>query len=299
MQMRFLACPGQGSQTPGFLTPWIENVAGFGEYLKVLSEACGKDLEWLGTQADEETIKDTSNSQPLIVGASIAAARTALKEFDYQGVVGHSVGEFAAAAIAGILSDQDAIKLVSLRADAMARAAALAPSSMAAVLGSQEDLVLQRIAEAGLTAANFNGAGQIVAAGSKAAISELVANPPQGARVIELKVAGAFHSDFMSSAQVDLMARASEIETHDPIIKIFSNQAGQAVTSGREFLDLMVAQVSSPVRWDKCMAELNALGVELVELPPAGALVGLAKRGMPDSTAIALKTPADLEKIGA
>ncbi|MFM2020088.1 MAG: hypothetical protein RL718_669 [Actinomycetota bacterium] len=297
--MRFLACPGQGSQTPGFLVPWIEQVPGFSEVLAELSSACDKDLLFLGTEADEETIKDTSNSQPLIVAASIAAFRTSLATLDFQGVVGHSVGEFAAAAIAGVLTDASAMQLVSVRANAMAHEASKEPSSMAAILGGDEAEVLSAIDAHGLTPANFNGAGQIVAAGSKAGIAALIASPPEKARVIELKVAGAFHSPFMLGAEGALQAAASVVATSDPQMTLLSNQSGQAVSSGEEFLSLLVGQVSRPVRWDKCMAAMDTLGVTLIELPPAGALSGLAKRGMPNSTAIAIKTPDDLVKIEA
>lgn len=297
--MLFLACPGQGSQTQGFLTPWIDQIAGFKQVLNELSLACDKDLVYLGTGADEETIKDTSNSQPLIVGAAIAAYRTSLSDQNFSGVVGHSVGEFAAAAIAGVLTDDEAMKLVGIRANAMAEASAKAPSSMAAILGGDETEVMAAIEAFGLTAANFNGAGQIVAAGAKTAIAELVASPPAKARVIELKVAGAFHSSFMAEAEKALRLAAADITPKDPTISLLSNRDGQKVESGAEFLDYMVQQVSRPVRWDKCMLNLDAQQVTLIELPPAGALAGLAKRGMPNSSAIALKTPDDLAKIEA
>lgn len=297
--MRFLACPGQGSQTPGFLVPWIEQVPNFREALEKLSEACGKDLVFLGTEADEETIKDTSNSQPLIVGASIAAFRTALIEMEFDGVVGHSVGEFAAAAISGVLSDSDAMRLVSIRANAMASEAAKEPSSMAAVLGGEESAVLSVIESLGLTPANYNGAGQIVAAGSKASIAALIESAPEKSRVIELKVAGAFHSRFMSGAEDVLRAAAEEVSPADPTMTLLSNSAGQVVTSGAQFLDLLIGQVSRPVRWDMCMATMDSNAASLFELPPAGALTGLAKRGMPNSTALAIKTPDDISKIEA
>lgn len=297
MEMRFLACPGQGSQTPGFLTPWLEQVDGFKSVLSTLSEACGKDLVWLGTEADEETIKDTSNSQPLIVGASIAAYRTALASIEIDGVVGHSVGEFAAGAIAGVFSDLDAMRLVAARANAMAAAAAEKPSSMAAVLGGELDEVLAAIANAGLTPANYNGTGQIVAAGSKEGVEQLLATPPAKARVIELKVAGAFHTSFMAEAESALRDAASSVSASDPAITLLSNRDGKSMTSGVEFLEQLILQVSRPVRWDLCMETLDEKQVQLVELPPAGALAGLAKRGMPNSVAVALKTPEDLSKI--
>jgi [acyl-carrier-protein] S-malonyltransferase len=253
----------------------------------------------LGTVASEDEIKATENAQPLIVAASIAAARTAINLADFDGVVGHSVGEFAAAAIAGVLSDEDAMKLVAVRANAMAEAAKLEVTSMAAILGGEQEQVLALLAELGLSAANYNGAGQIVAAGSKAAIEQLVATPPEKSRVIELKVAGAFHTHFMQPALARLSEAAETVSASNPQMKLWSNVDGGMVTSGQQFLASLVSQVSNPVRWDLCMASIDQLSATVVELSPAGALAGLAKRGMPNSTAVALKNPADLEKIGA
>lgn len=297
--MRILLCPGQGSQSQGFLIDWIEHVPGFQAKLIELSAACGKDLVRLGTEAEEEEIKDTANAQPLIVGASIAAARTAVHLAEFDGVVGHSVGEFAAAAIAGVLSDEDAMKLVSVRATAMANAASKVDTSMAAVLGGDAELVVSHCESMGLSIANYNGAGQLVAAGDKLAISELVANPPEKTRVIELKVAGAFHTEYMRNAVEILNDAAANVVTHDPIKRLWSNVDGSEVANGEAFLESLVSQVSNPVRWDKCMDAIDPLGAVVVELPPAGALAGLAKRGMPNSSAIALKTSSDVEKIGA
>ena len=296
--MRIIACPGQGSQSQGFLTPWIESVPGFQDQLIALGEACGRDLVFLGTEADDEIIKDTANAQPLIVGASIAAFRTALDTLDVSHVVGHSVGEFAAAAIAGVLSDTDAMKLVGIRAEAMALAASEQQTSMAAVLGGEADEVVRQLQTMGLHAANFNGAGQIVAAGSKELIAKLVSEPIVGTRSIELKVAGAFHTHFMQSAVAKLQQAATEVTASDPQLSLISNQAGQRVSSGQEYLDLMVSQVANPVRWDLCMKALNQEGAQFIELPPAGALAGLAKRGMNLVSTVALKSPTDLEKIG-
>lgn len=297
--MRILLCPGQGSQSEGFLNDWISNVPGFETKLRELSEACGKDLLQLGTTATEEEIKDTSNAQPLIVGASIAAARTALNLAEYGGVVGHSVGEFAAAALSGVITDAEAMKLVAIRAEAMANEASKQRTSMAAVLGGDPEAVVSAIVGHDLSVANYNGAGQLVAAGAKDAILQLVANPPEKTRVVELKVAGAFHTHFMSEAVGTLGEAASAITAKDPQIMLWSNADGQEVSSGAQFLASLVSQVSNPVRWDKCMETIDILGATLVELPPAGALAGLAKRGMPNSSVIGLKLPADVEKIGA
>ena len=297
--MRILMCPGQGSQSEGFLIEWFASVPGFQEKIIELGKAAGKDLVRLGTVASEDEIKATENAQPLIVAASIAAARTAINLADFDGVVGHSVGEFAAAAISGVLSDEDAMKMVSVRANAMAEAAKLEVTSMAAVLGGEQDQVLAALEELGLSAANYNGAGQIVAAGSKAAITQLVATPPEKSRVIELKVAGAFHTHFMQPAVTKLSEVAATVSASVPQMKLWSNADGALVTDGERFLASLVSQVSNPVRWDLCMASIDKLSATVVELPPAGALAGLAKRGMPNSTAIALKNPTDLEKIGA
>ena len=297
--MRILMCPGQGSQSEGFLTEWFASVPGFQEKIIELGKAAGKDLVRLGTMASEDEIKATENAQPLIVAASIAAARTAINLADFDGVVGHSVGEFAAAAISGVLSDEDAMKLVSVRANAMAEAAKLEVTSMAAVLGGEQDQVLAALEKLGLSAANYNGAGQIVAAGSKAAITQLVATPPEKSRVIELKVAGAFHTHFMQPAVTKLSEVAATVSASVPQMKLWSNVDGALVTDGEQFLASLVSQVSNPVRWDLCMASIDKLSATVVELPPAGALAGLAKRGMPNSTAVALKNPTDLEKIGA
>jgi [acyl-carrier-protein] S-malonyltransferase len=291
-----VACPGQGSQSQGFLKPWIESFPQIKTHLETLSLACGQDLVYLGTEASEEEIKDTANAQRLIVASSIAVYRACLK-IAPDGVVGHSVGEFAAAAIAGVLSDEDALKLVGVRADAMAAASAKQPTSMAAVLGGEESEVLAKLSSLGLEPANFNGAGQIVAAGAKSAIEALVASPPEKARVIELKVAGAFHTHFMASAVEEVSKAVSTVEIADPKIRLWSNKDGSEVKSGAEFVGSLVSQIAGPVRWDRCMDSLDSEGTYVVEMPPAGALAGLLKRGAPLVSAIALKSVSDLEKV--
>ncbi|NCV35495.1 MAG: ACP S-malonyltransferase [Actinobacteria bacterium] len=295
--MLIIACPGQGSQTPGFLSPWLEVYPQLEATLTSLGEACGADLVRLGTTAEEEEIKDTANAQRLIVGSALAVYRTVFESKKVDGVLGHSVGEFAAAAIAGVIGDNDAMQLVAKRADAMAEAAAKTPTSMAAVLGGEEADVLKAIGQLELEPANFNGSGQIVAAGAKAAIQRLVESPPEKARVIELKVAGAFHTSFMESAKKPVAEVAEGFSAKDPEIKLWSNVDGAQVQDGTAFLSSLVSQIASPVRWDKCMTSLSGLSATVVELPPAGALAGLTKRGVLDATAIALKTPADVEKV--
>lgn len=291
-------CPGQGSQTQGFLAPWLD-LPGARDTLGRLSEAGGIDLEQHGTVSDEETIKDTAVAQPLIVGAGLLTASALLGTDGVDArwaLTGHSVGELTALALAGTLTPQAAMSLVAIRAHGMAQASAVAPTGMAAVLGGDPEEVLAVLARHGLTPANRNGSGQVVAAGTLEALDALRADPPARARVIPLKVAGAFHTAHMAPAVAALAAAAQQVEAADPVGPVVSNADGAVVASGAELLDRLVTQVSNPVRWDLCMETLASLGVTgLVELAPAGTLVGLAKRGLPGVECVALKTPDDLD----
>jgi [acyl-carrier-protein] S-malonyltransferase len=295
-----IACPGQGSQTPGFLAPWLE-LPGLREHLDEWSDAAEVDLATHGTTSDEETIKDTKVAQPLLVGAGLLALRaltgTASTAPTGTGAVaGHSVGELTATAAAGVLSEVEAMRLVGIRGRAMAQASAATPTGMSAVLGGDPDEVLAAIEGPGLTPANVNGAGQVVAAGAMDALAALAAEPPTRARVIPLKVAGAFHTDYMQSAVDSLAAAAADLSPADAAVPFVSNRDGEVVTDGREVLDRLVAQVSNPVRWDLCMERFAALGVTaLIELPPAGTLTGLAKRSLKGIELLAVKTPDDLD----
>ena len=294
--MRALVCPGQGSQKKGFLSPWLE-IEGVREHLERLSEAAGIDLIHYGTEAEEETIKDTAIAQPLIV-----TGRLALKDLEGEELVfaGHSVGEITAAALAGVLSEEDAMRFVRVRANGMAEAAAASPTGMAAVLGGVEDTVREAIAAAGLVAANSNGGGQIVAAGPIPAIEEFAANPPARTRVIPLKVAGAFHTEAMAPAVPALKEFADSLKVSDPNSPLLTNRDGSVVTSGEEFVQTLVSQVTSPVRWDLCMATLLDRNVEgIIEVAPAGTLVGLAKRAMRGVPGTAINTPEDLDALKA
>ncbi len=296
-----IACPGQGSQAPGFLAPWLE-VPVFKEQIEKASAVLGIDLVRYGTVADADAIRDTKIAQPLIVAAGIASYLT-LKHSVGEALVvsataGHSVGEITAAYVSGIFDADNALRFVQRRGKEMADAAALEQSSMAAVVGGDSAAVLSHLESVGLFAANYNGAGQVVAAGSKQLIDALVATPPAGSRVVALQVAGAFHTSYMEPARPALAAFAKELNVQDPEISIWTNNDGSLVQSGQKFLDLMVNQVSNPVRWDKTMASMEGANVSvMIELLPAGALSGIAKRAMPNTVAIALKTPADLDKV--
>ena len=308
-----MLAPGQGSQIPGMLAPWLRN--GHAERLDAAatlarwSQACGLDLARLGTTADAEEIKDTAITQPLIVAAALLAYEqlvTALTDagqldaLDAAPVAGHSVGELAAAAVAGVLPPDAAVEMAAIRGREMAAACALEDTGMVAVLGGDADEVLQRLSELGLDAANRNGAGQVVAAGSIAALDQLRAEPPQRARVKPLAVAGAFHTRFMAPAEQALRSYADKIEFADPSRPMLSNAEGATVTLGREVRDRLVAQVTLPVRWDLCMARLRELGVTgVVELAPAGTLSGLVKRELKGTPTLPLKTPDDLDKAVA
>ena len=291
-----IVAPGQGSQTPGFLEPWLAE-SRFADHLGALADAAELDLRTLGTRADADTIRDTAVAQPLIVAASLLAFSAVAegRRDRLAGVAGHSVGEVTAAAAAGILSERDAMVLVRERGRAMAETAALVATGMSAVIGADPDALLARLDELGLSPANYNGGGQVVVAGELPALAELQAAPPAGARVIPLQVAGAFHTRYMEPAVARLGAVVAGLPVADPTLAIWSNRDGAVCPSGARFVELLVGQVASPVRWDLCMSAFGAAGITgLIELAPAGALVGLAKRGLPGVPTVAVKTPDDL-----
>lgn len=297
--MLIITAPGQGAQTPGFLAPWLE-LSGVAERLGTASELAGCDLIRFGTTASADEIKDTAVAQPLLVAAAIVAASVLsggdLGDVPADAAAGHSVGELAAGVIAGVLSADDAMRLVGVRGTAMAAAAAVEPTGMTAVLGGDQDAVLAAIARSGLTPANVNGAGQIVAAGTLADLEAFAADPPAGARLRPLQVAGAFHTRHMALAVAALRDAAAGVAVTDPAMTLLSDSDGGAVTTGKEWLERIIAQVATPVRWDLCMRTMTDLGVTaLIELPPGGTLTGLARRGLPGVAQLAIKTPDQLE----
>ena len=297
--MLAIVAPGQGAQTPGFLGPWLTE-SSFADRLNWLSAVSGIDLRHYGTEADAETIRDTAIAQPLLVAAGLLTALELFPRpadaYSLLGVAaGHSVGEITAAAGVGVLSAEQAMVFVRERGRAMAEASAATPTSMTAVIGGVADDVLAAIEAQGLTAANNNGSGQIVAAGTKEQLAKLAANPPYRARLVELSVAGAFHTVHMRPAVARLAELARAISTHDPRTRLLSNADGQVVHDGRDVLKRLVNQVASPVRWDLCMAAMADLGVTgLLEMPPAGTLTGIAKRNLPGVQLFTLNTPDQL-----
>ncbi|MGW0970951.1 ACP S-malonyltransferase [Streptomyces sp. NPDC002516] len=293
--MLVLVAPGQGAQTPGFLTPWLD-LPGAAERLAAWSDAIGLDLAHYGTQADADAIRDTAVAQPLLVAAGLLSA-AALGDVTPGAVAGHSVGEITAAAFAGVLDDTAALALVRRRGLAMAEAAAITQTGMSALLGGDPDTTVAHLEKLGLTPANVNGAGQIVAAGTLEQLAALEADKPEGVRrVVALKVAGAFHTHHMAPA-VDALAKAAEeLTPADPRVTYVSNRDGQTVASGAEVVSRLVGQVANPVRWDLCMETFRDLGATaLIEVCPGGTLTGLAKRALPGVPTLALKTPDDLD----
>ncbi|MEU4985522.1 ACP S-malonyltransferase [Streptomyces sp. NPDC021969] len=296
--MLVLVAPGQGAQTPGFLTDWLA-LPGAADRVAAWSDAIGLDLAHFGTKADADEIRDTSVAQPLLVAAGIlsAAALGDISGIAPGAVAGHSVGEITAAVFAGVLDDTAALSLVRRRGLAMAEAAAVTETGMSALLGGDPEVSVAHLERLGLTPANVNGAGQIVAAGTMEQLAALNEDKPEGVRkVVPLKVAGAFHTRHMAPAVDKLAEAAKALTPADPKVTYVSNKDGRAVASGTEVLDRLVGQVANPVRWDLCMETFKELGATaIIEVCPGGTLTGLAKRALPGVKTLALKTPADLD----
>ncbi|MEU1144240.1 ACP S-malonyltransferase [Streptomyces sp. NPDC005863] len=293
--MLVLVAPGQGAQTPGFLTPWLD-LPGAADRIAAWSDAIGLDLAHYGTQADADAIRDTAVAQPLLVAAGLLSA-AALGDITPGAVAGHSVGEITAAAYTGVLTDDAALKLVRKRGLAMAEAAAVTETGMAALLGGSPEVTVPHLEKLGLTPANVNGAGQIVAAGTLEQLAALAEDKPEGVRkVVALKVAGAFHTEHMAPAVAQLEEAAKGLDLGDPRFPYVSNRDGRAVDAGADVITRLVGQVANPVRWDLCMETFKEMGVTaLIEVCPGGTLTGLAKRALPGVKTLAVKTPDDLD----
>ncbi|WP_326649721.1 ACP S-malonyltransferase [Streptomyces sp. NBC_01750] len=295
--MLVLVAPGQGAQTPGFLTPWLD-LPGAADRIAAWSDAIELDLAHYGTKADADEIRDTAVAQPLLVAAGLLSA-AALFDGAAQrpgAVAGHSVGEITAAVFAGVLEDAAALRFVRTRGLAMAEAAAVTETGMSAVLGGDHEQVVAHLEKLGLTPANVNGAGQIVAAGTAEQLAALAEDKPEKARVIALKVAGAFHTHHMAPAVATLQEAAAGLTVADPAVPYVSNRDGQTVSGGDDVIARLVGQVANPVRWDLCMETFKERGVTaLIEVCPGGTLTGLAKRALPGAKTLALKTPDDLD----
>lgn len=281
------------------LAPWLEQPE-MRHTLSELSAHAELDLAELGTHADAETIRDTEVAQPLLTAAAVLSLQSLLGTASAAGVVGvaagHSVGEIGAAVVAGVLDPAQAMVLARERGRAMARAAQAEPTGMSAVVGGRPEEVQAALDAHGLTAANVNGGGQVVAAGSLPALAALAAEPPARARVVPLPVAGAFHTRFMAQAVEHVRDIVADLTPGDPALPLLSNADGAQVRTGTEVVERLVAQVSRPVRWDLCQEQLAALGVTgMIELCPGGVLTGLARRSLRGVETVAITTPDDLE----
>lgn len=297
--MLAIVAPGQGAQKPGLLTPWLE-IEGVSEALAQATATTRLDLVALGTKADADTIRDTAIAQPLLVAVGLVAGVTLLQGGHGDVYAGHSVGELTVAGLSGILSYPAAVKLAARRGREMAEAADLAPTGMSAVLGGDQDAVVAAITAAGLEVANYNGPGQIVAAGELAKLDHLRQYLPPRSRAVPLAVAGAFHTSFMVPALAVLAAAVDVLEPGAPHGIVLSNLDGAAVTSGADLLARLVPQITHPVRWDLVLKSLEALGVTgLLELPPAGTLTAIAKRHLPGVELFQLDRPDQLDAARA
>ena len=283
------------------LAPWLE-LPGAADQIAAWSQISGLDLAKLGTTATADEITDTAVTQPLVVAATLLANAELVKRrvlaHTKTVVAGHSIGEIAAYAIAGVISADDAVKLAAVRGAEMAKACAAEPTGMAAVLGGDEAEVLARLEALDLIPANRNAVGQIVAAGAVAALEKLAEDPPAKARVRQLATAGAFHTHYMASALDGYAAAAAGVATAEPTTTLLSNADGRPVSSAADAMEKLVAQLTRPVRWDLCNAYLAQADVTaIVEFPPAGALTGIAKRELRGVATHAVNTPADLDGL--
>jgi [acyl-carrier-protein] S-malonyltransferase len=289
--VRVLVSPGQGAQKPGLLLPWLDL-----PYASVKidrwSELTGIDLLEHGTKSSAETIRDTAIAQVLLTATALLSFEAVDQPFEL--LAGHSVGEFSACAIAGVLTLEDCLRAVAARGRAMAQCAAANCGGMAAVVGATKDETVRAITRAGAEVANFNGPRQIVAGGSSKALAALAANPPPAGRVIRLDVAGAFHTAAMKPAEASLREALANARVSNARVPIVTNADGRALTDGKLIVENLITQVSRPVRWDLVLDTFVASGVtHHLELAPSGVLSGIAKRAMPGVCLERLLTPSD------
>lgn len=288
--------PGQGSQTSGMYSSWITDAANK-ELIANYSELIDLDLLNYGTSASQAEITATNIAQPLLTALTFMSFGKLEVNLNTNIIYsGHSVGEFSAASLAGFYSDETAMKLVNVRGKAMAEAAASNNATgMSAVLGGDKAEVIKHIEQFDLVPANVNSNGQIVASGLLTNLEKLSENPPASTKVRKLEVAGAFHSQFMKTAESELEKEFAQLEVNKSSSIFISNKDGQIVKDSSELKSRLITQITSPVRWDLCQAKMIELGVTgMLELAPAGVLTGIAKREMPGVELFAIKSPEDI-----
>ncbi|MFE7467810.1 ACP S-malonyltransferase [Streptomyces sp. NPDC057499] len=301
-----VTAPGQGVQRPGMLDPWLDAVPGAPGLVDDWSRAAGFDLIEAGRNA--ELLADTAYAQPLIVATALLSYELLRDRMPLAGgevlFAGHSVGELAAASAAGYLGAGDAVALARVRGAAMSAACAAAPTAMAAVMPTRRDPatdeeIVAAVEAAGLTAANWNGSHQFVAAGPAERIAALVEAPPPGVRVARLAVAGAFHTAAMAPAVVEFARAVGEVRFTEPSSPLLGNADGAVVNSPDELRRRLITQITAPVRWDRCARTIATLAPDApqIELAPAGPLTRLLQRDRPAAHTVALSTPQELGHI--
>ena len=270
------------------LTPWLDQ-PGARECLVTWSGLTGLDLVSLGTVAPTDVVRRTDIAQPLLTAVALLSGRALLAGGSPDLVCGHSVGELSAIALAGVITDDEAVVLAAGRGSAMADAAAQAATGMSAVLGGaiDEDVVHA----AGLQIATVNAPGQVVLGGPVAALDAFVA--PAGARLRRLDVAGAFHTAAMAPARERFAALVARLTPSQPVCGVIANADGAVLRDGQQILDRLVAQLTGPVRFDLCLQAASDAS-RAVELAPGGTLKALVRRVLPDLPVTALNHPADL-----
>jgi len=295
--MLALLMPGQGSQTPGMLEPWLNDETR--QELSKWSLQIDLDLERLGTSASSDEIKDTANAQPLIVATSLISAKL-LAITNFKIVAGHSVGEIAAVALSGVLSETQALQLVRARGLAMAKAASRSNTGMAAVLGGEKNIIIERLKEIQLYAANINSQGQIIASGKLSKINELIRNPIEKTKVIKLDVSGAFHTPYMQNAKDKFETEMKNQKFQDSNLKLLSNYDGKLISNSQDLKSKITNQLTNSVRWDLCQETMmNSEVTGLLEVAPGGVLSGIAKKAMNQVEIMTIKTPEDIENANA
>jgi [acyl-carrier-protein] S-malonyltransferase len=297
--MLAVCAPGQGSQFSGMLKPWLvipeikSAISDFSDQLEI-------DIAEIGCNYADNDIRTTDLAQVLIVVNSIISHKLLRDNLNSKNDIvcaGHSVGEIAAGLFSGVYIVDAALSLVRKRGIAMAKAAShSSETGMAAILGGSKEEVINYLVQFNLIAANINSDGQIVAAGGKSDLINLQENPMPNTRVRPLDVAAAFHTNYMDSAKNEFEDFVSTIEVSDPNSGVLSNSDGQKVISGKDFVDKLVRQIISPVRWDLCQESFISLGVTgMLELAPGNTLCGIAKRQIPNVETFAFKSPDDLQ----
>jgi len=296
-----VVAPGQGSQQPAMFNSWIEIPENY-QKLKEFSEISNLDLIYFGTKATKEEISNTEITQPLLTALSlISFANLNLDDKSSVIFAGHSVGEFSASTFSEFLTEEQAMRLVTLRGKLMNDATKESEQTgMAAVLGGDKNIIIERLKEIQLYAANINSQGQIIASGKLSKINELIRNPIEKTKVIKLDVSGAFHTPYMQNAKDKFETEMKNQKFQDSNLKLLSNYDGKLISNSQDLKSKITNQLTNSVRWDLCQETMmNSEVTGLLEVAPGGVLSGIAKKAMNQVEVMAIKTPDDIESANA